>query len=352
MSAVEPDASGREGLRVGFLGSGLIAGVHLGMLQGAPTPHSIVGVHDLDADRAAAFAANAGGVAMSTPAEVIEASDAVYVCTWTGAHAELVAQVAATGRAVFCEKPLAFDLADARTMVETVEAAGVVNQVGLVLRSMPAFRYLRHLMADPANGRLMAVVFRDDQYIPTQGYYGSTWRADPAKAGHGTLLEHSIHDLDVFEWVFGEVTSVGARSQEFHELDGIEDAVVVNLTFADGGLGTLMSIWHDLLSRPSLRWLEVFCERAYFSVDGDFAATVTWDRGNGDSGSLSGAALSDAADAVGAGWDNPADRFLRAVLDGGPASPDFRAALRPHALVDAAYASAAAGGNPCTPEPI
>jgi predicted dehydrogenase len=53
----------------------------------------------------------------------------------------------------------------------------------------------------------MNVVFRDDQYLPTQGVYASTWRADAALAGSGVLLEHSIHDLDLLEWL-------SARSHE------------------------------------------------------------------------------------------------------------------------------------------
>jgi predicted dehydrogenase len=146
--------------------------------------------------------------------------------------------------------------------------------------------------------------------------------------------------------VFGDIASVSASSREFHELDGIEDAINVSMTFEAGALGSLMSVWHDVLTRPSLRWMEIFCERAYYAVDGDFSATLTWDRGEHDAGSLSGAELSAAADAVDTGWDNPADRFLRAVIDGGSADPSFREALRPHALVDAAYASAADGGLP------
>ena len=52
-------------------------------------------------------------------------------------------------------------------------------------------------------GKPMALVLRDDQYFPIQGMYGSTWRSDVDKAGGGTLIEHSIHDLDVINWVLG-----------------------------------------------------------------------------------------------------------------------------------------------------
>ena len=93
---------------------------------------------------------------------------------------------------MFCEKPLAVDAAAAERMVAGVEAAGVVNQVGLVLRFLPSFRWLRQLVHDERAGRVLAVVFRDDQYIPIQGHYGSTWRVDAARGGRG----HAARALD------------------------------------------------------------------------------------------------------------------------------------------------------------
>lgn len=328
------------GTRVGFLGAGFIARFHLGMLASSGADHTVAVVHDPDVEKASTFAEASGARLVASEEDVLDGCDAVYVCTWTSEHPRLVAEAAARGRAVFCEKPLAFNLAQARAMVDAVEAAGVVNQVGLVLRSLPTFRLLRHLLDHPDNGRVMTVVFRDDQYIPVQGQYQSTWRGDRTRAGAGTLLEHSIHDLDILEWLLGPVGSVSARSAGFHGLDGIEDLAVVNLYFEDGAVGTLTSVWHDILARPSLRRLEIFCERAWFSLEGDLAGPLCWERQNGDRGELEGRELAEAAAEVGAGWDNPADRFLRAVSDGVATWPDMRSALRPHALADAAYESA------------
>ena len=138
-----------------------------------------------------------------TPDELLDAVDAVYVTTWTAAHPRLVAAAAERGIAVFCEKPLGVSAPVVAEMVDVVEQAGIVNQVGLVLRAVPAWIHVRRLVADPRAGRLMAVSFRDDQYIPNQGRYASTWRVDPALAGRGALLEHSIHDVDVLRWVGG-----------------------------------------------------------------------------------------------------------------------------------------------------
>jgi predicted dehydrogenase len=221
-------------LQIGFLGAGFIAEYHGKMLHRSGTDHVIAAVHDVDPARAAAFAQASGATAMSTTEEVLDAVDAVYVCTWTSEHPRLVDAVAARGLPVFCEKPLATSLADARAMEQAVTDAGIVNQVGLVLRSSPAFLELKHQVDDPRNGRVQAAVLRDDQYLPVQGMYGSDWRADPERAGAGTMLEHSIHDVDVLEWLLGPAMLVTARASTFHGNPGIEDTVVAGLELAGG----------------------------------------------------------------------------------------------------------------------
>lgn len=342
-------------LRVGFVGCGLIGRSHARGVKAAGGA-DIVAVHDLDPARAASFAAEhgtgAGAVAPSADA-VIEAADVVYVCTWTAEHPALVAAVAAAGKPVFCEKPLATSLEEAAAMTGAVSRAGVTNQVGLVLRNSPSFRWLQRQATDPAAGPLMNVVFRDDQYLPVHGLYGSTWRADRAKAGAGTLLEHSIHDLDLLRWMMGPIRSVSARMRCLHGLDGIDDQASVLLEAASGAQATLTSVWHDVLSRPSQRRVEVFCQRAVFALEGDWSGPVSAERqpAEGPAGgveSLQGPALGEVAERLDGLGQNPDAAFLDAVRRGEPAYPDFSVALEAHRLADAAYRSAAADGTPVT----
>src|SRR5690349_15566975 len=141
------------GLRVGFLGAGLIANFHSKSLRrsGVEAELGVVraGVYDPDRTRAEVFAAASGHTACSNEAEVLDGCDAVYVCTWTNEHPRLVDEAARRGLAVFCEKPLAITTAAAEHMAATVAAAGVTNQVGLVLRRAPTYLWARHLIEDP-----------------------------------------------------------------------------------------------------------------------------------------------------------------------------------------------------------
>lgn len=345
-------------IRIGFLGAGLIATYHSKSLRrsGAEQRHDVVraGVFDPDAERAAAFARASGHTVMASEDGVLDSCDAVYVCTWTSEHARQVAKAVERGLAVFCEKPLAVDLATAREMTELVTASGVVNQVGLVLRRSPAYRWARHLIDDPAAGRIMSVVFRDDQFIPIQGHYASTWRARRELVGSGTLLEHSIHDIDMLRYLVGDVERVSANTANFHGHDGIEDVASASFAFAGGAIGTLTSVWHDNLARPSLRRVEMFCERRFVVIEGDdWYGPVHWTDHDGTGGSLTGVELAGAAASLHDGTrhadgdtdGNPDGAFVDALAAGTPAWPDFGVALRSHEIVDAMYRSAAAGGR-------
>jgi predicted dehydrogenase len=348
--------------RVGIIGAGFIGRFHArgiwGLIRQGLLEARYVGICDQDEERAQNFARIAGVPLWTTSAEEIIASpeiDTVYVCTPTRFHKELVLQVAAARKNVFCEKPLARNLADARAMQEAVQAAGLRHQVGLILRHAPIFNVMKELMSDPKLGRPMAAVFRDDQFFPVYGHYGSTWRGEYEMAGGGTLIEHSIHDLDLLRWLVGEVASVRAETDNFAGHEGVEDLASVRLRFENGCTGHLVSIWHNVLSRPSTRLLEVFFENGYFATDNDFHGPLRY-----ETYATGGAAVMDVEEVkrryleiVGVGEDvyDEAIRgyamedyfFLRDLEEGRTPFPGFEVGVRAHVLVDAAYRSAAEG---------
>lgn len=339
-----------DDMRIGFIGCGLIAASHARGI--AQVPDVQIGpVHDLDSSRAEVFAATAGpaAVVVSTADEVIANSDAVYVCTWTAAHPEAVLATAEAGKPVFCEKPLAIDQASVEAMSVAVATAGVVNQVGLVLRHSPSFRWLESQLRSERGGPLMNVVFRNDQYLPTQGLYRSSWRADRTKAGAGALLEHSIHDLDLISWMMGPIRSVNAHLGLFHQLDGIDDVAAVLLVAESGASATLSSVWHDVLSRPSQRRVEVFCREMVYTLSGDWNGPVSAEDPSGYISALDGSALRQAATAGDGRGTNPDADFIEAIRSARRAYPDFALAAQAHRLADAAYRSAADDGRPVSP---
>jgi len=337
-------------MRVGFLGAGLIATYHSKSLRrsGAETECGVVraGVFDPDPARAAAFAQASGHNVCASEDEVLDNCDAVYVCTWTSEHPRQVAKALQRGLHVFCEKPLATTLGAAEEMARLANEAGVTNQVGLVMRRSPAYLWARHLVDDPDAGRVMTAIFRDDQFIPIQGHYSSTWRGDKALVGAGTLLEHSIHDVDMLRFIIGDVERVSANQANFHGLDGIEDTVAATLAFTNGATGTLATVWHDNLARPSLRRVEIFCERRYIHIEGDdWFGPIHWTDSGGAEHTLEGEPLAKAAEALVDGSLNPDGEFVRAVAAGRTSWPDLDTAVEAHRIVEAMYASARERGS-------
>ena len=198
-------------LRIGLVGCGHIGTVHSFALRqladAGLVDADVTATYDTDPERARRLAEPND----ATPAEsldaLLDAVDVAWICTWTAGHLPAVEAAVARHLPVFCEKPLAPTLADCRRIAE--QLGQVPHQVGLVLRHAPVFRNLAEIVHSGRYGKPMALVLRDDQYFPIQGMYGSTWRSDVEKAGGGTLIEHSIHDLDVINWVLGPRVGLG-----------------------------------------------------------------------------------------------------------------------------------------------
>jgi predicted dehydrogenase len=349
-------------IRIGLVGCGHIGTVHSFALRqlakAGLVDARVAATFDVDRDKAASIARHHDARPCATLDDLIDDVDAVWICTWTSSHLEAVEAAARRSRAVFCEKPLAPTLVEAERLAAALE--DVPHQVGLVLRHAPVFRAAADLVASGRYGLPLLTVLRDDQYFPIQGLYGSAWRADVTKAGGGTLIEHSIHDVDVLRWilgpVLGEPEEVGARTASLFDHAGIDDATTVTLRFAGGGTATIASVWHQILSRGSRRRLELFCEEALLWTDDDYLGPLHVETNVGE----------ELVEAVPPSWVDrfdvpevlakplaqyaePSKAFLDGLSEDGARArgyPDVATALASHRLVDWAYQSAAAGGRP------
>jgi predicted dehydrogenase len=355
--------------RIGFIGAGRMASTHSkaahflikqGLIDG-----EIVAVCDTDADRLASFGAAAGArLLTANPDDVIASPDVntIYISTPTFNHRALAEKVAAAGKALFCEKPLAFNGDDAAAMSAAARGAGITHQVGLVMRYSAVMNVTRQLIGHPESGRPMTATLVDDQFFPIQGYYGSTWRRDVAQVGSGTLLEHAIHDIDILGSFFGPARRVFGATRNFAGHEGVEDLSVATLEYESGAVVSHVSIWHNILHRGSSRRLNVTCENAQFSWDdNDWCGPIrTETQAAGGRQDVSQedvvrrhCAIAGVTDErllavmspqyAGQDYLLEGCRFLQAVSEERPASPDFEVAVTAHRIVDAIYASAASG---------
>ena len=275
-------------VRVGLIGAGLIGGAHSTVLRtiaGAmPEQLELVAVADPAAENRDRFVEWYGyRHAVTDPRAVIDRDDvdAVFVCTPTAFHTEIVAAAAAAGKHCFCEKPMAMSHAQGREMLDAVRRAGVKAQIGLVLRFSAVYTVMRDLLRSADAGEPVAVVFRDDQVFPIRGVHFSAWRADRRLTAGGTLIEHGVHDLDLLMWFFGPIARLRAWQQNRAGHRGVEDYVAVELEFASGLRAQLVNLWHDMIQRPSNRRLEIFCQRGFFASDHDMAGDISVQLGDG-----------------------------------------------------------------------
>lgn len=339
--------------RIGILGCGFIGRVHSWALwalrESGLADARVTHLCDTDPERARELAEPHGAEATSDPEEVFAEVDAIFVCTPTAGHLELVERAASRGLAVFCEKPLAPTIDDCERVAESL--AAVPHQVGLVLRSAPVFREVRDRIASERHGRVLTMLLRDDQFFPIQGHYASTWRSEAAVAGGGTLIEHSIHDLDLFRWLLGEPCDASCTTASFFEHPGVDDLAAATLRYRDGRVASLTSVWHQVLSRASTRRLEVFCTDALLWCDDDYTGPLHVETSAGEEVvECPPAPWVDELPVPGSvrralGQYAEADkRFCDRLAGRSDDAPQASDALETHRLVDACYRSAADGG--------
>ncbi len=193
----------------------------------------------------------------------------IFSCLPTKFHIDVIERVAKLGKPIFFEKPFAVSLEQAQKVNDILTTSGVPNQVGFVLRYAPTYHALKKMLEERAKeSPLRTIVLRDDQVFPIKGISHFTdWRSKVDLAGAGVLIEHGIHDLDLFEWLFGKVKRVSARSNNFAGYEGIEDYMEVRLEFASGVTGNMVHIWHDIPAHQSIRHFEIFFHKALITLE-------------------------------------------------------------------------------------
>lgn len=227
-------------MRVGIVGCGNIAGNHVAAFRAA-SGTEVVACCDVDAGRAAAFAARHGIPTSVTSVDALLdlGVNVVSVCTPHPTHEAVVTAAATRGVHVLCEKPIAIDLAAAGRMVAACDAAGVTLGVLFQRRFWPAAQRIRAAIDDgtlgtPFLGHASVLLHRDTSY-----YTADPWRGTWATDGGGVLTTQAVHNIDLLQWFMGECVEVNAAHSTVKHPIEVEDTAVATLRFASGGLATL-----------------------------------------------------------------------------------------------------------------
>jgi len=137
--------------------------------------------------------------------QVIEHPDVNYVVVGTpdALHYEAVMAAAAAGKHLFCEKPLAMNVGEAREMLQAyLDNETLAHFVPLWTRWSPGFVAAKELIEEGAIGEVKAVIYR--WHNPRPADMALTWRDDPTLSSSGTIADVGSHAYDTVRWIIGK----------------------------------------------------------------------------------------------------------------------------------------------------
>lgn len=227
-------------LKIGIIGIGRIGKLHGNNLSFSVPDAKVEAVADLLLnDEMRAWAQGLGiDKNYDNPARIFADPEieAVFICSSSESHADLIIQAAQAKKHIFCEKPIHTDAGRIREALAAVEKAGVKLQVGFVRRFDHNHKKVRDIVASGrmGNPHIVKVTSRDPEqqsmeYIGTSG---------------GIFLDMTVHDFDIARYLSGsevtEVTAIGTvkideRIREFSDVD----TAIVLLRFANGAIGVI-----------------------------------------------------------------------------------------------------------------
>jgi len=238
-------------IKIGFLGAGYIAGVHAAILA-RDDRVQVASVHDVDRERAEQFARSTGAAVAHSSSEALAVCDAAYITTHNSTHDELAIFAVEAGNHVFCEKPMATRLTDAKRMLKAAKKSKFVFQVGHNRRFAPVYAELKRMLSEEHQPHSAHVKMNRGELVNPE------WVGDRKTTG-GFLYETTIHMFDMLRFLFGEVATVQAAGST-HEYSEMDDFSVL-MTFQSGMHCTLASSADASWLFPFER-IEVFCHHS------------------------------------------------------------------------------------------
>ena len=176
---------------------------------------------------------------------------AVYVGTPVFLHAPQTMQSLRAGKPVLCEKPMAMNEAEARSVVQAADETGKIFGVAYYRRSYPKVQRAKRLLDDGAIGKPIVAELTSHGWFDGQG--SRSWLVDPAKAGGGPLFDIASHRIDVLNFLFGQPLQVTAQLSNVVHHYAVEDNATVMIEYPGGVRGIVDVRWHSKVNRDECR---------------------------------------------------------------------------------------------------
>lgn len=258
--------------------------------------------------------------------------DCVVVSVPNKLHPRIVAECLESGKHVFCEKPLARNVAEAKVMVDAAQRSGRTLKTGSNLRFFPNVLKARALLDEGAIGDLMFL----RTWIGHGGWTEGGWFSDVEQSGGGTFLDNGCHILDISRWVLGEVRScVGMVSTNALPIAPMEDNGFGIFEMDGGRTATVQASWTEW---AGYMYMEIYGREGFVRIDnrGRSSLTVLGNRRGEET-------LFDYSDDPSNSYVLEMDDYVRTIRAGGQPYPSGLDGMRAVEMAWGVYESAKTG---------
>ncbi len=149
--------------------------------------------------------------------------DLVDISTPGDTHKEIAIAAARAGKDIFCEKPLANSLAEAKQMLEAARKAGVKHMVAFNYRRVPAIGLAKQLIEADKLGRIYhyRATYLQDWLVDPE--FPLAWRLQKERAGSGPHGDLNSHIIDLAHYLIGEIDKVIGMKETFIKKRPLEE---------------------------------------------------------------------------------------------------------------------------------
>ncbi len=237
---IYPDPILDRKIRFALVGCGRIAKNHFDSIRQHTDQAELVGVCDIDQNALETAVAYTGAKPYANLDALLADTnaDVVILTTPSGLHADQAVQIAATGRHVMTEKPMATRWHDGLRMVKACDDAGVRLFVVKQNRRNATLQLLKRAVEKKRFGRIYMVNINVFWTRPQAYYDSAAWRGKWEFDG-GAFMNQASHYVDLLDWLIGPIESLHAYTATLERNIEVEDSGVLNVRWRSGALGSM-----------------------------------------------------------------------------------------------------------------
>jgi UDP-N-acetyl-2-amino-2-deoxyglucuronate dehydrogenase len=227
-------------IRLAIVGCGRVSANHFASITKYPDDLELVAVCDTNKQVLENASSEYGVKGFRSLTEMLSEVelDVVALCTPSGIHSDQTIEIAASGRHVISEKPMATRWKDGLDMVKACDRAGVRLFIVKQNRRNTTLQLLKRAMDEDRFGKVYMVNLNVFWTRPQEYYDSAKWRGTWELDG-GAFMNQASHYVDLIDWLIGPVEKIQAMTGTLARDIEVEDTGVLNIKWRNGAIGSM-----------------------------------------------------------------------------------------------------------------